>query len=186
MVQAGFAKQRPVALVALLAATVSPAALAGGSVSVIVNFAASATSAMAVPALGNAALFALALLLGVVSVRVLRGGGAGRAAAIALFSGSLVAAGVGVERTVATSSFSVSQEGDCATGGTYAIIPRSGNIFTNDCPNAVTIEGYDFEDPSESCTLVPNTFEAEPACAVGSPVPASGACALPLCESDLF
>ena len=186
MTRAGFARQRFLGLLALVAVTVSPAALAGGSVSVIVNFGASAASAMAIPALGNAALFALAVLLGVVAVRVLRGGGAGRAAALALVTGSLVAAGVGIERTVATSSFSVSQEGDCATGGAYVIFPRGGNIFTNDCPNPVSILGYEFEDPEETCTLVPNNSEAEPACEVGSPVPASGACALPLCEAEPF
>tara|TARA_R110002110_G_scaffold415816_1_gene656594 strand:- start:4221 stop:4760 length:540 start_codon:yes stop_codon:yes gene_type:complete len=161
---------------ALLAA---PASLAGGP-GVIVDFGPGALAG--VPTLGTSALIALGVLLAIVALRASRNGSAGRAAAVALFSAGLISGGLGVERTLATSSFSVTSQGDCETGGSYQMFERGGNIFTNDCPNPMRILGYTFVDANQACTLVPNNNESAPACVVGSPVAAGDQCALAICD----
>lgn len=161
---------------------VAPTSLAGGP-GVIVDF--GPGSLAAVPTLGTSALIALGILLAIIALRASRGGSAGRAAAVALFSAGLISGGLGVERTLATSSFSVTSAGDCETGGSYVMLTRGGNIFTNDCPNPMRILGYRFEDAEDTCTLVPNNGESAPACVIGSPVAAGDQCALALCDFDL-
>ncbi|GAB3319344.1 midcut-by-XrtH protein [Haliea atlantica] len=158
----------------------APATLAGGP-QIIVEF---GPGSLAVPTLGTTALIALGGLLAIIALRAFRGGAAGRAAAVALFSAGLISGGLGVERSLATSSFSVTSAGDCETGGTYAMYERGGNIFTNDCPNPMRILGYRFQNPEQQCTLVPNEGEGVPACTLNSPVASGGQCALPLCAPE--
>lgn len=156
----------------------APAAFAG-SPQIDVTF---GPASVSVPALDAMALVALSLLLAVVAWRVLGGGKRGAAAAVVLAGAGLAAGGVGIERSVATSSFSVTSQGDCETGGSYVIFERD-NEFTNDCPNPMTILGYEFVDPQDTCTLVPNTSGPQPACIVGQPVAAGGVCKLAICDS---
>lgn len=169
-------------VVGISALLVAPTSLAGGP-PVNVDF--GPGSLAAVPTLGTSALIALGVLLAIIALRASRGGSAGRAAAVALFSAGLISGGLGVERTLATSSFSVTSEGDCETGGRYLMTTRGGNIFTNDCPNPMRILGYSFENPANTCTLVPNNGESAPACVIGSPVAAGDQCALALCDFDV-
>ncbi len=173
--------RRPAARLALALSTMTaaPVVLAGGP-GVVVTF--GPNSLIPVPTLGTAALVVLALLLAVVALRTAKDGKTGRAAAIALCSAGLVTGGVGIERSMATSSFSVTSQGDCETGGSYAILTRGGNIFTNDCPNAMRVLGYEFADPGDTCTLIPNNGEAHPACVIDSPIASGNSCALPICD----
>lgn len=166
-------------LVGIPSLLVASGTLAGGP-PVVVDFGPGAL--VGVPTLGTSALIALGVLLAIVALRASRGSGAGRAAAVVLFSAGLVSGGLGVERTLATSSFSVTSEGDCETGGSYVMFARGGNIFTNDCPNAMRILGYEFDNPESTCTLVPNNSESAPACVIGSPVAAGDQCALAVCD----
>ena len=161
-------------------AVISPTVLAGAP-SVVVSF--DPAAAAAVPTLSNVAFIALALLLTVVAWRTTRDGSSGRAASLVMFSAALVFGGLGVERSLATSSFSVSTQSDCDNGGTYDdFYPRPENLFTNDCPNAMQITGYAFKDSGNTCNLVPNNGESEPPCGIGVPISPGAKCALRICD----
>jgi hypothetical protein len=171
---------------ALLALAVP--AHAGSSASVSMSFSPASLASVAVPTLGEGALLALALLLIVVAVRALRDrSSSGTAASVVALGGLLgglaLVGALTMERSVATSSFSASgaTSGSCEAGGVQeGIIPRVGNIFTNDCPNDLTIDSITVT--SGECLLVESNEYPEPSCEEGSTVPGEGgACEIPVC-----
>lgn len=169
-------------LLPLAAALTAPAAFAGGP-EVTVFFGPEPFTALNIPTLGTASLIALALLLAVIALRTAKEGKAGRAAAVALCSIGLVAGGFGVERAMATSSVGAAGE-LCQTGGSDLIFLRDGNWFSNNCPHPMAVYSYQFVNPGDACTLVPNTGQEHPPCILNALVAPGSTCALAVCEND--
>lgn len=137
-----FTKQRLMLAAALL--PLSSGALAGTPSATVTYLPSSLVSATAVPAMSNSLLIVLGLLLAVIAFRTLKGrAGYQKALSVVLLGGGLVVGGMGVERTIATTSV-YAGKGGCESGDTISFDANNPSdnrsvYFYNECKGPVTL-----------------------------------------------
>ena len=146
---------------------------AGTQTSVIVG-----PASVNVPTLNGSMLVALGLLLAVIAVRVLRSKqGTHRLLSWLVLGVGLIVGGIGVQRSEALTSGSVTAEGAvCAADGPVFYNPLGDVVLNNACSNRIEIKSFSVPI---NCTL-----ETDAGCKQGQVLEAGASCSfLPRCTS---
>lgn len=153
---------------ALLLMAMSPLANAGRS-EITATWEASST---AIPTLGTWSLLAMAGLMAVVGIRLMKNHATGaRVISVVLLAGGLVLGAQQARTGLGTVPVS---GGDCSGGDvTYRLLDFADLV--NECPNPLEITDYEYPDPSEFDS---ECFTLNESCPIGSQVGPDDSCRL--------